>query len=479
MTTRGAGQPFRPSYGPDHRPVAVSELEASLTPSLFAVYASRGHWKPQAHLSIIDDALIDCVAEGSQRVIVEIPPRHGKSEMTSRFGPAWVLGVRPEWRVILASYEATFAASWGGKARDLLLDHGDKVFHTSVRSGSEAKDRWSTAEGGEMITAGVGGRITGMGANVLVIDDPVKNASEARSVVVRESTWDWYISTARTRLEPGGSVVVVMTRWHEDDLVGRLLAEQGTIEEGGEWRRIRIPALAEADDPLGREPGDPLWPERFNLDALAKVRTDMGGYWWNSLYQQRPAPEEGGIFKRENWVYYREAPAEFETLICSWDFTFKDSRKSDWVVGQVWGRVENRYYLLHQVRQRAGYTRAKAMTREVAEHCYVTWGRCDAIYVEEAANGPAILDDLRDELDGLIGVVPEGSKEARAESVAPLQEAHQLYLPEASLQPWVSDYVEECASFPNGANDDQVDATSQALRRIRLSRVEKVRTPLR
>lgn len=203
-----------------------------------------------------------------------MPPRHGKSEMASRYTPAWYLGRYPNRRVILASYEADYAASWGRKARDLLEEHGSSLFGVCVRQDSHAANRWDLADhNGGMTTAGVGGAITGRGADLLIIDDPVKSVEEAESETYRARTWDWWRGVALTRLEPGGSVILVMTRWHEDDLAGRILQE-----DSANWRVLSLPAIAsdDLDDPLDREPGEPLWPERYDADALARRRQEMG-----------------------------------------------------------------------------------------------------------------------------------------------------------------------------------------------------------
>lgn len=216
-----------------------------------------------------------------------MPPRHGKSERVSRIYPAWFVGNFPNKRVILASYEADFAASWGAKARDVLLEHGRSVFRVWLRPGSVAANRWDLARyDGGMVTAGVGGPVTGKGADLFILDDPVKNAEEAGSKTMRERAWDWWRSTAYTRLEPGGAVILMMTRWHEDDLGGRILAEAAA---GGErWEVVRLPALAEEWDPLRRSVGAPLWRERYDLPALEEIRRTIGGYWWACTPYQTP-----------------------------------------------------------------------------------------------------------------------------------------------------------------------------------------------
>lgn len=393
--------------------------------------------------------------------MVFMPPRHGKSELTGRYFSAWFLGVFPDKRIILASYEADFAASWGRKARNLLEEFGPSLFGIKVSADSSAASRWDieNREGG-MITAGVRGPITGKGAHVAIIDDPVKNDQEALSQTYRDAVWDWYRATFSTRIQDDGAIILVMTRWHEDDPAGRLLKAQ--TEGGDKWEIVNLPALAEGDDMLGRKPEEPLCPELFTKETLEKTRVRLGSYWWNALYQQRPSPAEGGILKRGWWRYYRQAPPDLDEIIQSWDMAFKETDSSDFVVGQTWGRKNADKYLLDQVRDRMDFPTTVQAVRAFA----AKWPQAVAKLVEDKANGPAVISTLKREIAGLIAVEPQGSKEARAHAVSPQIEASNAYLPDPSVAPWVHDFVEECAVFPNGANDDQVDAMTQALLRL-------------
>jgi len=272
-------------------------------------------WQPARHLILLSSLLVEVAMRRLPRLAIFMPPRHGKSELTSHWFPVWLLELWPDLRLILASYEAEFAATWGRKVRDSIVRAplGELRVQVDERR-SSAADRWDTTAGGGMVTAGVRGPITGRGADVLIIDDPVKNQDEARSKLMRERTWDWWQGVARTRLEPSGSVVLMMTRWHEDDLGGRLIAESAA---GGErWAVLSLPALAEptpaAPDALGRAAGEALWPERFDAQALDATRTAVGRYVWDSQFQQRPRPLEGqGLFREE---HIRRAVAECPPL---------------------------------------------------------------------------------------------------------------------------------------------------------------------
>jgi predicted phage terminase large subunit-like protein len=245
------------------------------------------------HAAYLDRTLLTAIEDAQagllDGLVVCMPPQHGKSELISKYLPAWYLGSFPDRRVILTGYEADFAAQWGRKARDLLEQHGH-LFGVRVSKRSSAVHRWDLEgrEGG-MTTAGVGGPITGRGAHLLIVDDPIKNDEEARSSTHREKQWDWWQSTASTRIRPGGLFVVVQTRWHRDDLAGRILREART--NGQRWREVRLPALAEDRDPLGRAPGEPLWPEVYSGEHLRRVKSSCTNYFWRALYQQDPLAE--------------------------------------------------------------------------------------------------------------------------------------------------------------------------------------------
>ncbi|HUE74827.1 MAG TPA: phage terminase large subunit [Pirellulaceae bacterium] len=254
-------------------------------------------------------AIEEAAAGRLDGLVVSMPPQHGKSELCSKYLPAWYLGTFPDRRVILTSYEADFAGTWGRKARD-LLDQWGHLFGVAVSKRSSSVHRWDLEgrEGG-MTTAGVGGPITGRGAHLLVIDDPIKNDEEARSATHRQKQWDWWQSTASTRLRPGALMVVIQTRWHRDDLTGRLIREAQT--NGQRWRVVKLPALAEAHDPLGRSPGEALWPEVYTAEKLQQIKNSRTNYYWRSLYQQDPLAE-GGLEWPESFfgpkIWFEERP---------------------------------------------------------------------------------------------------------------------------------------------------------------------------
>lgn len=424
---------------------------------------SEGH-----HLDVLDETLMKVSRGELTRVIVTMPPRHGKSERVSKKFPAWHVGQHPDDEIIVCSYSLDLSRDFSRIARDTLKNQNE-LFEYNVDPNKESAESWGI-EGhrGGVNAAGVGGPITGKGARIAIVDDPFKNAEEANSEVIRQKVWDWYTSTLYTRLTPDGRIIVVQTRWHEDDLVGRLLKkEKEDIEndehEGERWTVINFPAIAEDNDYLGRKPGEPLWPGYgFDLEKLKKIKSDVGSYVFNALYQQRPSAMEGAMLKRHWWQYYTFDPtkAKFDELLQSWDCTFKDSDGSDFVVGQVWGRIGADKYLLDQVRDRMDIN----ATMQAIVNLSAKWPKATLKLIEDKANGPAVIQMLRRKIGGMVPVNPEGGKMARVSAVAPEIEAGNVYLP--SGKPWVQDFIEECAAFPKGANDDQVDCMSQALNRL-------------
>ena len=250
-------------------------------PHSFAVFASNGKWKAFLFLKLISEIIAQSVARGGGRIIVNLPPRHGKSQLISKWTPIWFLNLFPDRNVILTTYEAGFAADWGYMVRNEIRDN--PICRVKIQNDSHAKDNWHTTDGGGMKTAGIGGPITGKGGHLVLVDDPVKNWDEARSPAQRQRVVDWFNSTLYTRLEPGGTLVILMTRWHEEDLSGYLLKTQP-----GAWTHINFPAVAEGIDMLGRNEGQALCPERFDEAALAAIKQSVGSIVWNGLYQQRP-----------------------------------------------------------------------------------------------------------------------------------------------------------------------------------------------
>lgn len=297
--------------------------------------------------------------------------------------------------------------------------------------------------------------------NCLIIDDPLKDRTEADSLTIRDTCWDWWTDALSARLAPGAPVLLVLTRWHEDDLAGRLTS----LDTQAGWRVINIPAQCENPDtdPLGRQAGEYMVSARGRTPSQWEARkATAGARTWAALYQGHPSPAQGDIFHREWWRYWTRMPSLSGRIIQSWDLTFKPGTSSDWVVGQVWMRQGADHYLLDQVRGRWSFTE----TRDQICNLTAKWPQAVAKYIEDKANGPAIIDELHHQVPGIVPVTPHGSKTERAAAITPLLEAGNVHIPAPNLAPWVDGLVEEAAAFPQGTHDDQVDALTQALSRL-------------
>ena len=390
--------------------------------------------------------------------IVCMPPRHSKSYTITETFPSWFIGKDKRRRVIQVSYGVALARKFGLANLRKMETIAGRIFDVQIDPRKAAATNWELAgHNGGMVSTGIGSAITGEGSDLLLIDDPIRNRKDANSKTYRDSLWSEWKSTLSTRLQPGGSVIVILTRWHEDDLAGRILKE-----DARDWEVIKMPAIAQENDILGREPGEPLWAENgFDKEWAEKTKLSAGAMDWASLYQQDPKPLQGALFKRSYWKFYEKMPAasSFERIIFSWDCTFKDLDTSDYVVGQVWGKRGADFYLLDQTRAKMGIT----ATMRAIEALKSKWHTGIGVYVEDKANGTAVIEMLKNKISGINAVNPSGGKVDRAQAVAPVFEAGNVYLPDPKLAPWINDYMNEMAAFPVGEHDDQVDATTQAI----------------
>lgn len=433
------------------------------TPALFARTASNGRWKMARHLQLISQELVKAASIGGTRLIITVPPRHGKSFLVSKYFPAWYLGVHPHNRIILCSFEADFAADWGRAARELLVEHGH-LFGVKVSSASAAADRWAIegTEGG-MITAGARGSILGRGANQLIIDDPIKNYKDSCSETLRQDTWDWFITTAYTRLEPNASVVIMQQRWHEDDLVGRVLREM----PDDNWKLINLPALAEPNDPLGRKEGEALWPERYSAEYLNKLKKAQKHKFY-ALYQQRPQPEEGNMFKRQWFQRYDTGPREDCPRVRAWDKAGTQDN-GDYSAGVLMSVDKNGFYWIEDVirGQWAAHERNRIInhTTKIDAERYPDYQV--VIEQEPGSGGKEAAEFTIKDLAGFSVVVdkPTGAKDVRARPLASQAGEGMVKLVDKE---WCDILVDELASFPTGVHDDMVDASAAAFNRLAL-----------
>ncbi len=410
------------------------------------------HWDWR-HLLHVQGLLNQVTAGIIDRLIIELPVRHGKSELITVRYPVYRLERDPALRVIVGAYNQQFASKFGRKSRRLA----ERRLH--LAGDRTAVDDWETDEGGGYRSIGVSAGITGQGGNLIVIDDPVKNRQEAESETYRERVWEWYKDDLWTRREPGCAIIVVMSRWHEDDLIGRLLVEQG---QGGEqWVRCRLPALAEEDDPLGREPGEALCPERFDEAALHTAQTVLGSYSFAGLYQQRPGPREGGFFKLA-WFDYVDRVPPGARWARGWDRAATQG-DGDWTAGVLMARLGTTYYVTDVVRGQWAPGTRDSIIRKTAEG--------DGIQVrirgeqEPGAAGKDAALAFVALLSGFaVHIAPRsGDKEDRADPLASQAEAGNVKIVRG---PWNKAFLDELTAFPTGAHDDQVDAAAYAFQEL-------------
>jgi predicted phage terminase large subunit-like protein len=433
----------------------------------YVVYTHEGRYKKVPHTEFIGDIIQTAIDKKkrmrngeipttNQYIALNMPPRHSKSMTITESLPSYYLGHFPEDRIIEISYNDTFARKFGKKNKEKVKQFGKDLFNIEIAKDSSAHDEWTLDNNiGGMISRGVLAGITGQGADLMIIDDPIKNREEADSETHREKIWEEWIDSFSSRLHPGAIVILILTRWHEDDLQGRLLnAEYG---EPLNWQVYNFPLEAEENDILGREVGDPLWPERYGKDFIEERKRYLSSF--NALYQGRPTSQEGNILKRDWWKYYDKLP-HIVTKIMSVDATFKDEADNDFVAIQVWGKTGPNMYLIDNLKARMNFPTTLQAIRNMKQKHPDT----STILVEDKANGPAIIAMLHKEMGGIIPVKPEGGKVARVNAISPHIESGNVFIPRQAE--WLHDFTEECASFPKGKHDDQVDAMSQALNRF-------------
>ena len=445
--------------------------------SYFIDYDSDFMDRDGKHLDVLDETLMKVSSGELKRVIVTMPPRHGKSERVSRKFPAWHIGRNPNDEIILASYSVDLSRGFSRIARDTLSGHTD-VFGVEIDPNNQSSESWGIkGKRGGVHAAGVGGPITGKGARIAIIDDPVKNAEEANSEVMREKIWEWYVSTLYTRLTPDGRILVVMTRWHEDDLVGRLLKkEREDIENGthkGErWTVINFPAIAEDADYLGRSVGQPLWPEHgFDTERLAQIQSDVGSYVFNALYQQRPSAAGGTIFKREHFRYFREelihgipyfivGEKKYDKFKC-WAFQTVDTANSektinDYFVVSTWYVTPDSDLLWYDAyRTHVTGPDQKPLIRELALRYRVKFTA-----IEDKTFGTNLIQEAKREGMSIRPIKVDKDKVTRSLVIAARYEVGKVWHREN--MPNLTDVEDELLSFPRGKHDDTVDTASMA-----------------
>ena len=418
------------------------------------------------------------------RLTISLAPQEGKSQLCSRRFPAWALSQNPDLKIAIASYQQGVAKRFGRMVRDDIQVHSDQFGGLEVREDLAAAHEWGVkGHDGEVYSVGIEGGLTSKPVDLLIIDDPFKGRTDADSGVMRDKVWSWWTDVAASRFGSDAKVVVIATRWHEDDLIGRLAASSDR------WDVVNIPAQADhrpedgETDLLGREPGEFMISARGRSRKQWEARkTEAGPKTWASLYQGRPSPDEGGIFPAD-WATYSEPlwvtrpggvhvipgiHRDDQELIISADLAFRDTKSSDYVVMQVWLRIGEVIYLVDQVRERLNFT----ATQDALRALTAKWPEAHAKLIEAKANGDAVINSLQREIPGLIPVEPEGSKTARASAISPFAYSKNIVLPDWKLLSNVEDLRDEAKNFPNGTHDDTIDAMSQAANQLLLRPIQ-------
>ena len=393
------------------------------------------------------------------RLIINMPPRHTKSEFASFLLPAWMIGKNPKLKIIQTTHTAELAVRFGRKAKTLIdSEEYQKIFQTRLREDSQAAGRWETAQGGEYFAAGVGGAITGRGADLLIIDDP-HSEQDAMNPEALERAYEWYTSGPRQRLQPGGKIVVVMTRWSVKDLTAQLI-KSSSETKADQWELIEFPAILPNEKPV--------WPEYWKLSELESVKASLSVQKWNAQWMQNPTAEEGSIIKREWWrVWDKPYIPPLDHVIQSYDTAFLKKETADYSAITTWGVFrlnedsEPNLILLDAIKERLEFPELK---RKALEQ-YTYWNP-ETVIIEAKASGLPLTYELRKMGIPVVNFTPSkgNDKHARVNAVAPLFESGQIWAPD---QKFAEEVVEECAAFPYGDNDDLVDSMTQAVMRFR------------
>lgn len=432
----------------------------------YVEYVHEGRWMHGKAVDYICDQVQEFIEHKTDKpydiLILSMPPQHGKSMTITETLPSWYLGKNPYNRVIEISYSEDFAQLFGRRNKQKIEQVGESLFNIKVAKTPNTNTEFELeSTNGGMISRGILSGITGRPCNLMIIDDPIKNRKEADSETYRKSLIDEWLNSFKTRLAVGAKVIVIQTRWHENDLAGYIITNEKDV------KIINLPCEAEENDLLGRNVGEALAPEiGKDINWLQQFKagyiTTEGQRTWLALFQGRPTAAEGNLFKREWWRYYKKAelpPMIVETL--SIDATFKDKDTSDFVAIQVWGKRGADYYLIDRIKARMDFIATIiAIQAMIKKHPKITYK-----FIEDKANGSAIISVLKSKIDGIIAIEPEGGKVARANAVSYLIEGGNVYLPED--EEWVEDFVDEWSKFPNAQHDDEVDAGTQALNKLR------------
>ena len=408
----------------------------------------------------LEAVLLATEREESPRLVLSVPPRHGKSQMASVFLPAYALGRNPDWPLIHASYSAELSNDFSRQVRNLLHEEEYQACFPDVQPArdSRAVDRWGIqGRRGAFVSTGVGGPMTGRGSKLLVIDDACRNAQDADSEVYRKNQRDWYSSVARTRLEKGAGIVIIGTRWNLEDLIGYVTTGAGSEEPPAEeWEVVNLPALAEENDPLGRQPGEPLWPEKYDVAALQAMQRQMPPRWWRALMQGQPVAATGNFF-RMDLLQHAEAPEGLK-VYQGWDLAISEKTSADYSCGATIGvDSEQNVHLLDIVRGRWSFNETMSRMAEAAG----VWKPVSIAIESNGYQAAAFQEASRRYMLPFHEVKASRDKQVRAQLLADRIEAGKVLADKRRA--WWREFETEALAFPTGAHDDQVDATCHAL----------------
>ncbi len=429
------------------------------SPAILATELDKSYALPP-HILLLDKILTETISAKNGRLLVNMPPRHGKSELISKYLPFWYMLNFPGKHIILTTYESNFSAHWGRKVRDLIESHG-KAYGIELDKSSHAANNFRLkGKHGSMTCVGAGGALTGRGADLLIIDDPLKNDAEANSPHQRELIWDWFRSTAFTRIEPKGTVIIIMTRWHEDDLTRRILGNNKD-----DWRHISLPAIAEEKDALGRKPGSALWEKRFPLSRLLKIRDTIGSYWFSALYQQNPTPQGDGLFRRAKFRYFNESEHFYEICgsgekifkancikFATVDLAISSSERADMTAIVEFAVSPHRdIFILDVIAERISPVEHINLIKNRFLASGLSLVGIESVQYQTSLVKTALAEGLP-----IKELKPDRDKFSRAIPISAMVECGKVFFRTDAT--WLAKFEQQLTAFPNAAHDDMVDA---------------------
>lgn len=431
------------------------------SPIKLAGILTKGKYQTPNHILAINSLLKKISNAELKRLIVNMPPRHGKSELISKFFPIWYIAKNPEHRIILTTYSSAFASTWGRKIKEILIEFGSELkleLDKNYKSNSLIK----VSNGSSIQCSGAGAAITGMGADLIIIDDPIKNSADSHSFKIREKIMDWFQSTVFTRLEPDGRIIIIMTRWHEEDLVGSLLADASL----NDWICLSLPAIALENDLLGRKVGEALWNDRFSWKKLNEIKKQIGSYWFEALYQQSPFSKDDKLFKKENFHYCSYETAfvqlfsndrkliDIRELSCYFtvDLAISTKDSADYTVLLVFDVGLNNDILIKDI------LRVKLKPSEHLDFIRNQYEKYKPILIgiESVQYQVSLIQQALNSMMPVKELKPNKDKISRALHIAALLESGKVFFRKDAE--WLYDFENELLKFPKGLHDDQVDA---------------------